>query len=292
VLKSLFHQFNTTLSDLFPSGSTYPLVRNCFVFEENEGTLNLDTGENLPGLTVVPHIANRKLHLGTLLGVLCSQVLIELGVMVGSSSYFSLCLILTLQQVQAMESPVGNEYLNAGLMPSLPPLSELPSPLNISRSESTTGLSSHSSQPEISRPSFTLNSAPILKRNVSTNANANRQSTLTVQAQKKRISTIGTSSSPGRMYKMLGDFFLLAGRTEDALIWYAFTCDFFYLPLELSAGTMKLGKSSETRMTPFGTPALVRVWRLRLLLKLGRLDKDWYVFGYLLIPVLVNRPGS
>jgi len=82
VLKSLFHQFNTTLSDLFPLGSTYPLVRNCFVFEENEGTLNLDTGESLPGLTVVPHIANRKLHLGTLLGVLCSQVLTELGVMV------------------------------------------------------------------------------------------------------------------------------------------------------------------------------------------------------------------
>jgi hypothetical protein len=93
VLKSLFHQFNTTLSDLFPSGSTYPLVRNCFVFEENEGTLNLDTGENLPGLTVVPHIANRKLHLGTLLGVLCSQVLIELGVLVESFRNFLLHLI-------------------------------------------------------------------------------------------------------------------------------------------------------------------------------------------------------
>jgi len=119
-----------------------------------------------------------------------------------------------------MESPIGNEYLNSGLMPSLPPLSELPSPLNISRSEADTGLPSHSSQPEISRPSFTLNSAPILRRNASTATNANRKSALTVQAQKKRISTIGTSSSPGRMYKILGDFFLLAGRSEEALIWY------------------------------------------------------------------------
>ena len=168
-----------------------------------------------------------------------------------------------------MESPIGNEYLNGGLMPSLPPLSELPSPLSISRTETVTGLPSHSSQPEILRPSFTLNSAPILRRNASTAA------ALTVQSQKKRISTIGTSSSPGRMYKILGDFFLLAGRSEDALIWYAFACDVFYFPLELSAGTMKLPKSFEIHMTPFGTPALVRVWRLRLLLKLGQLDKDW-----------------
>lgn len=80
--KSLFHQFNATVTDLFPSGSQYPLVRSCFVFEESEGTVNLDPGENLPGLMVVPRIANRKLHLGTLLGVICSQILVELGVLV------------------------------------------------------------------------------------------------------------------------------------------------------------------------------------------------------------------
>ncbi len=57
-------------------------MRNCFIFEESEGIVNLDPGENLPGLTVVPRIANRKLHLGTLLGVICSQILIELGVLV------------------------------------------------------------------------------------------------------------------------------------------------------------------------------------------------------------------
>jgi hypothetical protein len=174
-----------------------------------------------------------------------------------------------------MESPIGNEYLNAGIMPSLPPLSELPSPLNNSRLEPVTGLTSHSSQPEISRPSFTLNSAPILRRNASTATNVNRQSALTVQAQKKRLSTIGTSSSPGRMYKMLGDFFLLAGRGEDALIWYAFGCDSFYFLLELSAGTMKLRKSFETRMILFGSPAPAKVWRLRLLSKPGQSDKGW-----------------
>lgn len=87
-LNSIFHQFNTTLSDLFPPGSTFPLVRNCFVFEGSEGSLNLNPGESLPGLIVVPQIANRKLHIGTLLGVLCSQVLTELGVLVKS---FNVC---------------------------------------------------------------------------------------------------------------------------------------------------------------------------------------------------------
>lgn len=128
-----------------------------------------------------------------------------------------------------MESPIGNEYLNAALMPSLPPLSELPSPLTNLRSESVSGIQSHNSQPEISRTPFTLNAAPTLRRNVSTAATTSRQSTLNVQAQKKRLSTIGTSSSPGRLYKVLGDFFLLAGRSEDAIIWCV-TPPFFSRP--------------------------------------------------------------
>lgn len=48
-----------------------------------------------------------------------------------------------------------------------------------------------------------------------------RSSTLGVPGSRaKRNSAIGVASSPGRLYKVLGDFFLLAGRTEDASIWY------------------------------------------------------------------------
>ncbi|KAF4614895.1 hypothetical protein D9613_003081 [Agrocybe pediades] len=202
-LKPLHNQFEASLGDIFPEGSTYPLVRNCFAFEDTEGTVNLDPGDNLPGLVIVPKIMNRKLHIGTLLGVLCSQVLIELG-----------------ELVQALESPIGNEYLNATLMPFLPPLSELPSSLSsLSRVDSLTALSSPASQPELSRSSFTLGAAPTLKRNASTTV-PSKQSSLGIQAQKKRLSTIGSSSSHARLYKMLGDFFLLSGRTEDAMIWY------------------------------------------------------------------------
>ncbi|KAF9533009.1 TRAPP II complex [Crepidotus variabilis] len=228
-LRSLHHQFNSNLEDIFPAGSTFPLVRNCFAFEETEGTVNLDTGESLPGLTIVPCIAKRKLHLGTLLGVLCSQILVEFGTL-----------------TQALESPVGNEYLNASLMPLPPPLSELPSPLN--RGDSIPNISSHNSQPEVTRSSFTLGAAPTLKRMSTAPSTApSRSNTLNVTVpSKKRLSTYGTSSSHGRLYKMLGDFFLLSGRSEDALIcraetryneaalvfrsandplWYASTCE-------------------------------------------------------------------
>lgn len=61
-------------------------MKNCFVFEETEGSINLDLNENLPGLVVVPHITNRKLHIGTLLGVLCSQILAEFEVLVSHLS--------------------------------------------------------------------------------------------------------------------------------------------------------------------------------------------------------------
>jgi hypothetical protein len=86
-LKSLYSQFDASLGDIFPPGGVYPLVKNCFVFEETEGTENLDPGETFPGLIIVPRITNRKLHIGTLLGVICSQILAEFGVLV---RFFSL----------------------------------------------------------------------------------------------------------------------------------------------------------------------------------------------------------
>ena len=119
-------------------------------------------------------------------------------------------------QVQTLETPLGNEYLNASLFPGLPPSSEMPKILDGgSKLDSLPPLPSHSSQPDLvsSGPRATA-----MKRNSSTGQGP-RQSTLTVQASKKRLSGIGVASSHGRLYKVLGDFFLLAGRTSDALIW-------------------------------------------------------------------------
>ncbi len=127
--------------------------------------------------------------------------------------------ILMTAQIQALESPLGNEYLNASLLPTLPPLSELPMALDPDRNGSLTSLHSFNSQPEVARASLSLAPAPPLKRNSSSGPNY-RQSTLGVQPPKKRLSGIGTASSHARLYKMLGDLFLLAGRTEDSNIWW------------------------------------------------------------------------
>lgn len=50
-------------------------------------------------------------------------------------------------------------------------------------------------------------------------AGSQRHSTLGPPTIKKRISAVGIASSHARLFKVYGDFFLLAGRTQDARIW-------------------------------------------------------------------------
>ncbi|RDB21392.1 hypothetical protein Hypma_011623 [Hypsizygus marmoreus] len=201
-LSSIFAQFNSALIDIFPSDGIYPLAKNCFVFEESEDT-NLNLSDNLPGLVVLPSMmGNKKLYIGTLVADLCSQILAEFGLL-----------------VQALESPLGNEYLNSTLLPIIPPLSEIPSPLNGTKRDSLPPLPSINSQPDMSKSGFTLSAAPTMKRTSSTGPGF-RQSNPVSQPGRKRLSSIGVASSHARLYKVLGDLFLLAGRAEDALVWY------------------------------------------------------------------------
>lgn len=119
-------------------------------------------------------------------------------------------------QVASLESPVGNEHLNSSLFPTAP--SDIASSLEFGKKRDyLPPLPSHNSQPDV-KTGFTLAAAPTMKRNSS--LGPFRQSALGVQPTKKRLSTIGVSSSHGRLFKLLGDFYLLAGRTEDALVWY------------------------------------------------------------------------
>ncbi|KAJ7343441.1 TRAPP II complex [Mycena albidolilacea] len=200
-LPSVLAEFNAALLDIFPAGGMYPLAKNCFVFEEGEGNTNVNLGDNVPGLVVIPSMmGNKKLYIGTLLADLCSHVLGEFGTL-----------------VQGLESPAGNEHLNSALMPMLPP-PDLAQPVDNGRKrDSLPPLPNHNGQPEMK--GFNLASTPNLKRN-SSSASTFRQSTLSVPPTKKRLSSIGVASSHGRLFKVLGDFFLLAGRTEDAAVWY------------------------------------------------------------------------
>ncbi|KAF7304920.1 hypothetical protein MKEN_01206300 [Mycena kentingensis (nom. inval.)] len=194
-LPDILTQFNASLLDIFPGGGMYPLAKNCFVFEEGEGNTDVNLGDSLPGLLVIPSLMPKKrVYLGTLLGDLCSHVLAEFGTLVAG-----------------LESPAGNEHLNSALMPMLPP-PDLAQPLdNARKRDSLPPIPADGKQ-------FSLNSAPSIKRNSSTF----RAQTLSVPptSAKKRLSSIGVASSHGRLYKVLGDFYLLAGRTEEADVWY------------------------------------------------------------------------
>lgn len=82
-LSDILAQFNALLSEIFPPGSIYPMAKNCFVFELGDGNANLNLGDNLPGLIVIPNLmGNKKLYIGTLLADLCSHIIGEFGVVV------------------------------------------------------------------------------------------------------------------------------------------------------------------------------------------------------------------
>ncbi|KZV62838.1 hypothetical protein PENSPDRAFT_641660 [Peniophora sp. CONT] len=202
-LTSILAEFNAVMKEMFPSDSIYPLARNCFIFEEDDGSTNLNLGDLLPGLVVIPSaMGNKKENIETLLADLCSNLLGEFSTIIGT-----------------LETPLGNEFLNAGMFPRMPLPSELPKPLDDGAAPGL--LPSHNSQPELSAvsrrqslmPTRTASTGP----GMSTTA-VNRQSTMGMPGPRK--SAIGTASSHGRLFKVLGDLFLLSGRTEDASIWY------------------------------------------------------------------------
>ena len=84
-LATILTQFQTTVHHTFPQGSTFPLARNCFVFEESDSSTNINLGDNFPGLVVIPSVmGHKKTYIGTLIADLCSKVLVELATMVST----------------------------------------------------------------------------------------------------------------------------------------------------------------------------------------------------------------
>lgn len=115
------------------------------------------------------------------------------------------------------------------MFPILPSLSELPRPLEneLPSRSSLPPLPSFNSQPELSTSGSKLRAktpTPLnLKRNSSTGhgfpISPYKHTSLPTPNGKKRHNAIGATSSHGRLFKVLGDLFLLAGRTVDASIW-------------------------------------------------------------------------
>lgn len=88
-LSACFAQFNASLADVFKhSDSNFPLARSCFVFEEDDGSTNLNVGDQMPGLVVIPSVmGHKRVYISTLIADLCSQILGEFSILVRSSIY-------------------------------------------------------------------------------------------------------------------------------------------------------------------------------------------------------------
>jgi len=75
-LSSIYSQFTALISEVFTDGSIYPLAKSCFVFEEGDGSTNMNVGDQLPGLVIIPGMmGNKELFIGTLISDLCSNIL-------------------------------------------------------------------------------------------------------------------------------------------------------------------------------------------------------------------------
>ncbi|KAI0720991.1 TRAPP II complex [Cerioporus squamosus] len=209
-LATILAQFQTVLHEVFPASSMFPLASNCFVFEESDSTTNIHLGDNFPGLVVIPSVmGHKKTYVGTLVADICSKVLVELGAV-----------------AQTLENPLGNEYLNASLFPNLPPPSEMPRSLDDEpRRDSLPLLPSHNSQPDLNgqlraKTPLGLKRASTMSPGLLPSRHVSLPPSPAPGNLKKRPTTIGAASSHGRFFKVLADFFLLAGRLEEASIWY------------------------------------------------------------------------
>jgi hypothetical protein len=90
-LYTITAEFNAAVKDLFPPNSMYPLAKSCFVFEEGDGTTNLNLGDHLPGLVIIPSMmGNKKENIETLLADLCSNILAEFSTVVRALSPYML----------------------------------------------------------------------------------------------------------------------------------------------------------------------------------------------------------
>jgi hypothetical protein len=151
--------------------------------------------------------------------------------------------------------------LNAVLFPILPSPSE--TPLSLSSSAFRTNIPPSLSQPEFDSSGLAALNISLKRSSTSVpgishmSSLTQRQSSLGPSPVKKRVNAIGAVSSHGRMYKVLGDFYLLAGRTEEAMVWFV---SFIHFPgsswLNSPQGTKRLPCYSRLGRTLYGMPLL------------------------------------
>ncbi|GJJ12127.1 hypothetical protein Clacol_006368 [Clathrus columnatus] len=182
-LTEIQSQFNAEIAQLFSANSFFPLSQNCYVFEDEEPTKRISPtteSEIPPGLIVIPKIMGHK---NVYVGTLIAELCS--GILTEFANI-----------AKVVESSGGMEMINFGFFPIVTGMSEN----RVDIFEKGRG---------------NVAGRPISTRNLATSA-FNLPAT---SIASKRQS--GTTVPPtGRLFKFLGDLFLLAGRSSDAGVWY------------------------------------------------------------------------
>ncbi|KAG8710483.1 hypothetical protein FRC09_000112, partial [Ceratobasidium sp. 395] len=219
-LASILAEFNARMTELFPARAAFPLATRCFAFEDSPqgpnangasgdggGQVNINVGDTLPGLVVIPSEIghSKRFYLGTLLAELCGSVLGEFGSL-----------------AKFLETPAGLDALSTGLFPTLG-IAEDPVAPGITFGTHGMPIGSitrtHSDPPHhYGSNNSTLSPRPQVKR----------QSTMTTSTTSSKKK--GISPPTGRFGKMMGDFYLLSGKLNDAMAWYSEAIALFKSP--------------------------------------------------------------
>lgn len=163
----------------------------------------------------------------------------------------------------------GNQALNSGLLASVPNF--VAARRVVEASDDQPQLISQHSFPTSTSSSpqpLDVNRLP-LKRTSTTGPGmgvTSSRSSLAASTAKKRQSTLPPTTTHARLYKVLGDLFLLSGRMMDASVWYVIVLCF---TLNLT-GTQKQGMAkrllcSSNNPTVYGMLRHWKVWRSPML---------------------------
>ncbi|GAN03919.1 hypercellular protein [Mucor ambiguus] len=199
-LSGAYKQFSQDL-DQYPTA----VATRCFAFDPSE-TQEDDT----KGLIMIPNVGNMSFYMSTMICDFASEILEQFAILANR-----------IQNLETLESPVPNNNHTPSRRDqhrlSQPPLSISPS---------------HSSQLINKRASLQTQSSPTQQQH-----HHHRFSTAISNSAGSTGESIRTRKrTPGRIKKLLGDFYLLAGRLPDAVIHYdqaiemaKITSDFLWL---------------------------------------------------------------
>jgi len=202
-LATLGANFKAQMEELLPPGTLFPLAKNCFAFQDEKSRFSLDTKDAFSGLVVIPHdMGNKQLYLITLIAELCSAIL------AGFSDFATV-----------LESEHGNAALNASLFPlganfSLNSHAQTISPQSEVDLARTMSPINYRSGNVSSQSTIAETASPLV-------IGDRRGSSVRLKSpDKKRSSGVSAVHTHARLYRLLGDLYLMSGRVTDATIWY------------------------------------------------------------------------